>query len=184
MRPELVGITAIAVVAIVVMGWAVLLNRRTARLRSRFGPEYDREAQAAGPRRAEATLLMREKKVKKLRIRELVPAERVQLAIEWRALQSRFVDDPRGAVRDADKLIDRVMTLRGYPDSDFENRSAAISVGYPEVANNYRTAHVITLHRRHSQVTTEDLRDAMIHYRLLFDELLRPSSIGHHREVA
>ena len=172
---------AVIVVAVIVIAWSVLRKRRTEALQHRFGPEYNRALRDKGDR-AEAELLQRQKRVEKFPIRELSAAERERFVTDWRVVQSRFVDDPQGAVRDADQLVVRLMQTRGYPMSDFEQRAADISVDHPRVVDNYRAAHEIALRHERGQATTEDLRNAIIYYRSLFDELLsKPAEV---REVA
>lgn len=124
------------------------------------------------------------KRVEKFPIRELAVDERERFVTEWRVVQSRFVDDPKGAVREADELVSRLMQARGYPMSDFEQRAADISVDHPRVVDNYRAAHMIALRHRKGEATTEDLRSAIIYYRSLFDELLQTKPAGEKREVA
>ena len=166
-------VSVIAVVAIAVAAWAVLRTRNTSRLRSKFGPEYDHLLQSEGDRsRAEAELAHREKRVKKLNIRPLARQERDRFLHAWRKQQSEFVDDPRGAVSEADSLLTEVMTLRGYPTADFETQAADVSVDHATVVNSYREAHRIAERSRSGQATTEDLRQAMIYYRALFEELV------------
>jgi hypothetical protein len=136
----------------------------------------------SGPQRAEAALLDREKRVKEFPIRELSADERERFVSEWRIVQSRFVDDPRGAVAEADLLVDRLMQARGYPTTNFEQRAADISVTHPRVVDNYRAAHQIAVRHREGQASTEDLRNAIIYYRSLFDDLLETGT--HKKEVA
>lgn len=165
---------------VVILLIAVVSSRRQretrARIRARFGPEYGRAVQAHGSeRRAEAQLLDRTKRVEKLDIRELAPAERARFIDQWNALQARFVDSPRGAIAEADDLLVLLMEVRGYPMSDFEQRAADISVDHPIVVENYRAAHAIAQRLRRGQAGTEDLRKAMLHYRTLFDEMVNPT---------
>lgn len=181
MDPKIWVIIAAVVVAVIVIAWAVSRKRRTEALQHRFGPEYQRAVREKGDR-AEADLLERQRRVEKFSIRELSAAERERFISDWRVVQSRFVDDPQGAVRDADELVTRLMQTRGYPMSDFEQRAADISVDHPRVVDNYRAAHEIAIRHQRGQATTEDLRNAIIYYRSLFDELLsKPAEI---REVA
>ena len=180
-------VIAVAVIAVLIIAWLVMRRQRTVRLRQRFGPEYDRAAHEVGPARADSVLLEREKRVEKFSIRALAPDEGERFITDWRTVQSRFVDDPEGAVSAADLLVDKVMQARGYPMSDFEQRAADISVGHPHVVANYRAAHEIALRHRERQATTEDLRQAMIYYRSLFDELLKAPAttpVTDKREVA
>ena len=181
MNPAVVALIVIAVIAVLLIIWAVVRQRRTANLKKRFGPEYDRVVRETGPRKAEATLLEREKRVEKFHLKVLPSDERERFVSEWRAVQSLFVDDPKGAVNQADQLLGRVMTARGYPMSDFEQRAADVSVSHPNVVTNYRAAHEIALRHQQGQATTEDLRQAMIYYRSLFDDLLEPVPAGPRR---
>ena len=171
--------TAWIVVAIVVVGalilGAILWSRRarSEHLRDRFGPEYDRAVEAKGDRsKAEAELAERESRVKKLDIRPLDPAERRDFARRWDDVQARFVDDPERAVAFADALIGEVMKARGYPVSDFDQRAGDISVDHPIVVEHYHKAHDIAVRHQRGEASTEDLRQAMIHYRALFDDLV------------
>jgi hypothetical protein len=146
---------------------------RSRQLRSRFGPEYERVVEAAGDRgQAERSLEQRVERRRELQIRELSPADREQYAGEWRAVQSRFVDDPKGAVDDADALVSRVMTELGYPEGDFEQHAADVSVDHAVAVPGYRSAHAVLLSSARSQVATDDLRQAMVHYRELFAQLV------------
>jgi len=167
----------IAVVVIVAVGIGILLfarKRRTARLRTQFGgAEYTRAVKEGGSqRKAEAALDKRSDRVEGLHIRALGAGDRARFVESWRRVQARFVDGPGGAVTDADQLLGDVMSTRGYPMSNFEQRAADISVDYPLVLENYRSAHEIAIRQTHGQATTEELRQAMIHYRTLFDELV------------
>ena len=173
---------AVAVVVVLILTLVFMRKRRTENLRKRFGPEYDRTVREIGPRRAESKLYEREKRVEKFPIRPLSVSERQQFLAEWRAAQSRFVDDPRGAAEDADALVNKVMQSRGYPMSDFEQRAADVSVDHPRVVENYRAAHEIAIRQRSGEATTEDLRSALIYYRSLFDDLLETSTTK--KEVA
>jgi hypothetical protein len=153
--------------------WLFVRKRRTERLRAKFGgPEYARAVNEGGGRRqAEAGLDKRADRVESLHIRPLGPEDRARFVESWRRVQARFVDSPGGAVTEADQLLGDVMSTRGYPVSDFEQRAADISVDYPLVLENYRSAHEIVLRRTRGQASTEELRQAMIHYRTLFDQL-------------
>ena len=163
-------------IGIAILGVAALIfrrKRRTEALRTRFGPEYARALQEKGDRaEAEASLEDRKKRVERFHLRLLEPGDRIRFMESWRRVQARFVDEPRGAVTEADQLLGDVMSTRGYPVSDFEQRTADISVDYPKVVENYRAAHEIALRHAQGQASTEDLRQAMIHYRTLFDELV------------
>src|SRR5271155_711132 len=166
----------IAVVVIVVAGIGILLfvrRRRTEKLRTQFGgAEYTRAVKEGGSqRKAEAALDERAVRVERLHIRPLGPSDRARFMEAWARVQARFVDGPGGAVTDADQLLGDVMSVRGYPVSDFEQRAADISVDHPLVLENYRAAHQSALRQTRGQASTEDLRQAMIHYRTLFEEL-------------
>src|SRR6202030_4417609 len=164
------------VIFMVVVGIAAaifLKGRKTERLRTRFGPEYTRAVQKSGGRRqGEAGLQEREKRVEGFAIRPLAPSDRELYIASWRKVQAQFVDDPKSSVSEADRLLGDVMSTRGYSVSDFEQRSSDISVNHPLVVENYRAAHEIAVRHAKGQATTEDLRQAMIHYRKLFDELV------------
>ena len=185
MDPKMLVILVVAIVAIVVIVAAVMMQRRKAALRQRFGPEYERAVKERGSERAaQAVLAEREHRVSKFNIRDLEETERARYAERWRTVQSRFVDDPRGAVIDADDSVAALMGARGYPMSDFEQRAADLSVDHPRVVDNYRKAHAIALRHREGRASTEDLRQAMIHYRSLFEDLLNGHRPGDVREVA
>jgi hypothetical protein len=171
---ELALIIGLAVIVILgIVAWVVVRKRRTARLRTQFGSEYDRAVKEEGSRRhAEAGLKERTARVESLNIRPLAPGDRSRFVESWRRIEARFVDGPGGAVTEADQLLGDVMSTRGYPVSDFEQRAADISVDHPLVLENYRTAHEIALRQTKGQANTEDLRQAMIHYRTLFEELV------------
>ena len=167
-------IIAIALVVVAGMAtWLFVRKRRTERLRAKFGgPEYARAVNEGGGRRqAEAGLDKRADRVESFHIRPLGPEDRARFVASWARVQARFVDSPGGAVTEADQLLGDVMSTRGYPVSDFEQRAADISVDYPLVLENYRSAHEIVLRRTRGQASTEELRQAMIHYRTLFDQL-------------
>ncbi|MGA2356084.1 MAG: hypothetical protein ABSG02_16425 [Terriglobales bacterium] len=168
------GIVAVAVIAIV--GFFLARKRRSAQLRERFGPEYDRVLKKEGEaRRAEGVLQMRAQRREKFELRPLTAAARSDFSGRWRAVQSQFVDNPKAAVSGADQLVNELMQARGYPVSDFDQRAADISVDHPVVVENYRAAHDIALRHSSGQASTEDMRKAMVHYRDLFDELLDDS---------
>ena len=176
---------AVAVlIAIIASIWLYTRNRRTKELRSKFGPEYRRTARAEGDAaQAESILLEREKRVKKLEIKPLTDEQRNQFADHWEHAQAEFVDDPTGAVTHADKLVQEVMNVRGYPVTDFEQQVADISVDHPAVAQNYRLAHDIAIRHEKNDVGMEKLREAMLHYRALFADLLHDGGLQPVREV-
>jgi len=170
-------IAIIVLVVLVAAGIATLLllrKRRTEGLRDKFGgAEYARAVKEGGSRRhAEAGLDKRTKRVESFHVRPLAPGDRARFEDSWGRIQKRFVDGPASAVTEADQLLGDVMSTRGYPVSDFEQRAADISVDHPLVMENYRTAHGIALRQMKGQASTEDLRQAMIHYRTLFEELV------------
>ena len=147
---------------------------RTLAFRNRFGSEYDRAVvQHGSPREAEAKLADRETRVDALTIRELGATERERFVTEWHTVQSRFVDHPTIAVTEADNLINALLEARGYPQSDFEQRAADVSVNYPRVIEKYRVAHAIAVRLGEAEASTEELRTAMIQYRDIFDDLLQ-----------
>jgi hypothetical protein len=174
MDPRLIALAAAVIVIVAVGAWLYARKRRgtTAGLRQKFGPEYDRAVLAHGSK-AEAKLAGREKRVEMLNIRDLDLMEHERFSKQWQAVQSRFVDSPKGAVAEADDLVSSVMKARGYPVDNFDQRAADISVDHPRVVENYRLAHQIALRIGKDAATTEDLREAMIHYRALFEELVQ-----------
>lgn len=169
----------IAVVVAVTFVAMAARQRRTAALRQRFGPEYDRTVQASeGRRSAEADLRDRERQRAELDIKPLPEGMRARFAQQWQDLQERFVDQPSDAVVAADRLVYSVMDARGYPMRNFDAQADLVSVDHPEVVENYRVAHGIHERAQAQRATTEDLREALLRYRSLFDELLR-SQDGH-----
>ncbi|HET9681804.1 MAG TPA: hypothetical protein VFP19_07175 [Candidatus Limnocylindrales bacterium] len=163
----------VAVVAVGAVAWWAGQRRRSDRLRERFGPEYGRAVESTGDRsRAERELETRQERVEAFDIRPLEPAARDRFRDRWRETQALFVDDPASAVGQADDLIAEVMRARGYPVGDFEQRAADVSVNHPEVVDHYRTAHRIAERQRRGEADTESLRQAMVHYRALFSDLL------------
>jgi hypothetical protein len=171
----LIAVAVVAVLALVV--WQALTKRRTSRLQGRFGPEYDRTiGEADSKREAEAELAAREERRRELEIRPLSEAARERYLQNWQAVQAQFVDAPRAAVASADSLIQSVMAERGYPVEDFEQRAADVSVDHPHVVENYRQGHRLAQASASGEDSTEDLRQAMRHYRALFDELVEPDA--------
>lgn len=169
----IVAVVWVAAAAVALTVWIYLRKKQTERLQSKFGTEYDRLAAVEGDRgRAEKTLHEREKRVKELNLIPLAPEDRNQFARVWQQEQSGFVDDPRAAVANADRLVAEVMKVRGYPIGDFEQRAADISVDHASVVTNYRIAHDIALRDSNGETSTEELRTALLHYRTLFEELL------------
>ena len=165
---------AIAVVVVIALIAMAARQRRTTTLRQRFGPEYDRAVEAREDRRAgEAELRDRERQRARLDIRPLPEDMRARFAREWQDLQERFVDQPPEAVVAADRLVYSVMETRGYPMGDFDAQADLVSVDHPEVVENYRFAHGVRERVQAQRASTEDLREALLRYRSLFDELLR-----------
>lgn len=167
-------LVALAVLALVVIALVWMRKRRSAQLRDRFGDEYERLAKRTGDEgKAEALLAAREKRVASFTLRPLEPARRDGFVGRWREVQAQFVDDPKIAVSRADGLLGEVMEARGYPVADdFYQRAADLSVEHADVVSNYRTAHDIAERHQRGEAGTEDLRQAMIHYRALFDDLV------------
>lgn len=167
-----IAVVVLLVIAAIVL--TALRKRRTERLREGFGPEYDRTVDRADNRReAEKHLSAREERRQQLDIRPLAPAARERYAGEWTEAQSRFVDNPAGAIAEADRLVTSVMRDRGYPMDDFETRADDISVDHPRLVDDFRSAHRISERSGREGVSTEDQRQAMVHFRSLFEELLR-----------
>lgn len=170
----IVTLTIVVVVILVALGLVALLwRRRSLKLQEQFGPEYKHAVRQYGDaRKAEAELAAREKRVRKLEIRPPTQEDQSRFAEVWRRTQARFVDEPSKAIDEADGLIKEVMQTRGYPVGDFEQRAADISVDHPDVVINYRAGREIAERNKSGQATTEDLRQAMMHYRSLFEELV------------
>ena len=167
----IVVVALLAIVAILV--WRAGQRRRSERLQTQFGPEYERAVEQAPDRgKAEAELEARQERVAALEIKPLEPATRTRFIEQWRVAQARFVDDPMQAIREADDLIGEVMTARGYPMTEFEQRAADISVDHPDVVEHYRAGQALTRSAASDDVTTEDLRQGLVHYRALFQDLL------------
>jgi FtsZ-interacting cell division protein ZipA len=166
-------VAIVVVAALVIAGVFWSRRRRSEHLKDRFGREYARTVEATGDRsKAESDLADREKRVEKLDIRPLTAEERRDFGRRWDEVQARFVDDPPRAVAFADALLGEVMKARGYPVSDFDQRAGEISVDHPVVVEHYHKAHDIAVRHERGEASTEDLRQAMIHYRALFDNLV------------
>jgi hypothetical protein len=175
-------LVAIIVIVVILVVVAVLVaqRRRSQGLQDRFGPEYERTVAREGDRRtAESRLTEREKRRRELDIVELDSAARTRYLEAWRVTQGKFVDDPAAATGEADTLVATVMRERGYPVDDFDQRAADISVDHPKVAEDYRAAHAISQANEQGLATTDDLRQAFVHYRSLFVELLEPDGDAH-----
>ncbi|HKU24061.1 MAG TPA: hypothetical protein VJQ54_01250 [Candidatus Sulfotelmatobacter sp.] len=169
----LIAVVVIAVIVVAAIGFISSRKRRSRKLQEHFGPEYDRVLKQEGDqRKAEGVLEFREKRREKFKIRPLSATDRQSFSTRWREVQARFVDDPRGAVTVADSLVTDVMQARGYPIGEFDQRTADLSVDYPTIVDNYRAGHDIAMRHSEGKASTEDLRQAMVHYRVLFEELL------------
>ncbi len=175
-------IVAVALVAVLVIAgiliWVFSRRRHMAQLREHFGPEYDHTVEAMGDeRKAIAELEERQKQVGALDIKPLSIVQRDRFLSQWRGIQTNFVDDPRQSIVSADQLIQEVMQVRGYPVTDFEQQAAVLSVHYPKVVSNYRAAHEIAEKNAQGQADTEELRQAMVYYRSLFEDLLETEGV-------
>jgi hypothetical protein len=177
-NPTVIAVLAIVVLALIIAIAVIWYRRSTAmRLRKHFGAEYERTVFEQGSeRKAEEVLAERETRVHKLKLRELGAAQRDRFAEDWNMVQARFVDHPKGALIEADELVTALMQARGYPVTGFEESVDDISVNYPRVTENYRSAHTVAVLSARGQVSTEELRTAMIQYRNLFDEILKTDS--------
>ena len=166
------GVVIVALLALA--AWFLSRKKKqSGRLQQRFGAEYGRAVGKLGGRvKAESELKAREKRVDHLTITALAPAEAARFSQAWNALQGRFVDNPKGVVVQADQLVRDLMLKRGYPMGDFESRAADISVDHPAVVENYRAAQAIAARNERGEADTEELRKAVVHYRVLFDEML------------
>lgn len=180
MNTTYVFIFAVVVVLVILgiaLGVVFSSRQRSKRLQNKFGPEYDRTVQNVGSeKKAQVELNERQKHVDTLNIKPL-SADRGRYTAEWAAVQAKFVDQPGEATQEADKLIMQVMQARAYPISDFEQRAADLSVTYPTLVNNYRAAREIALKNEQHSANTEELRQAFIYYRSLFEELLKEETI-------
>jgi hypothetical protein len=171
----------IAIAVVVVIGFVAVEARKrsSAGLRNRFGPEYDRAVDNSDDRHAaEAGLRERERERAQFDIKPLPEADRLRFADEWRDLQELFVDQPAEAAAGADVLITRVMEAQGYPMKDFDAQAELVSVDHPNTVENYRFAHAVQQRSGAQQASTEDLREALLRYRSLFEELLGPEGNG------
>lgn len=169
----LIAIAVAAVVIIAVVAAIAWSSYQSKRLKSRFGPEYDAVLRRTGSKaKAEKELRRREQRVEKFRIVPLSSADAAKFSQAWNRLQTSFVDDPKGVLIEADKLVRDLLVKRGYPVADFELRAADISVDHPVVVSNYRSAQRIVSLDQRGEASTEDLRKAVVHFRALFDELL------------
>ena len=169
----LIAIVAVALILVAFVAWLAWSANQSKRLKQRFGPEYDAVLKRTGSKaKAEAELRRRQKRVDSFEIVPLAPAEATRFSQAWTRLQGSFVDDPKGVLIEADRLVRELLAKRGYPVADFELRAADISVDHPVVVNNYRAAQRIVSLDQRGEASTEDLRKAVVHFRALFDELL------------
>jgi hypothetical protein len=181
-NPAIVGVIClVALVVVLAVVWVVTRQRnrrRTAELRARFGSEYDLALREYGSRsKAERALMERVNRVNRMTIRPLTEAEREQYFAEWEAVQARFIDHPRGAVTEADELINSILKARGYEGGPFDRRIADLSVNHAGLIEPYRRANDVTVGAGRNEVTTEELRSAMILYRALIEELLQAGAV-------
>jgi len=182
-NPATVLAIVIALVVVAALVWIFTRQKRTQQLKRQFGPEYERTLHEKGDvRQAERDLRHRAHRVREFDIRPLAPDQRARFSDEWRSQQARFVDEPHGALVEADHLVTEVMKVRGYPVADFDQNASDISVDHPHVVENYRAAHAIAERDERGEASTEDLRKAMVYFRSLFEDLLadRPVERGAH----
>jgi hypothetical protein len=178
-------IAVIVVVAIIAFVVSAMRRRQADSLRNQFGSEYDRTVEETGNERRAGTILKeRVQRVQALNIVPLSYTDREEYQAQWKNVQAQFVDDPAGAVSNADGLVQDVMAKRGYPVGDFAQRTADISVDHHDVVEHYRAAHDIATAEESGNASTEDLRQAMVHYRALFEDLLRPETATMGQEAA
>jgi len=168
----MVGLAIVALLIILVVASRHRARARRAELKSKFGPEYDRAAEKYGPDQVDRELASRERRVGQFQARELSASDRARFLASWSSIQARFVDDPGIAVADANELINEVMRAQGYPTEHFEQRVADLSVDHAAVVQHYRAAKALADSNRNGQVNTEELRQAVVHYRVLFADLL------------
>jgi hypothetical protein len=166
-----IGVVVVAIFVVIAIA-LIVKSQRSQRLKSRFGPEYNRAVEETGSKtQAEAKLEKLAKRVRSFKINELSPTARADSISAWQKIQGRFVDDPKSALAEADTLIQKIMMARGYPVTEFEQRAADLSVDHPLIVEHYRAGHDIAVRHAQGQASTEDMRQAMIHYRTLFAEL-------------
>jgi hypothetical protein len=174
MDQNLVLILVVAAIALVAILGFVLMSRKrhTQHLQQAFGSEYGRVVDEKGRTRAEKELLERKQRFDRALVRDLSDDDRRRYTDLWHSVQNRFVDSPMAAVTEADQLISEVMRMRGYPAGDFDQRVADVAIGHPGLVDHYRSACTIADKSRHGKSDTEELRQALVHYRALFEELL------------
>ena len=173
MSTPIIILIAVIVVLLLIAAWFIARRERAKHLRQRFGPEYTRAVRHYGNEsRAQDALAARTRRMEKIHIRALTREDHDRFLGRWETVQRGFVDDPAGSIQQADVLVNEVMHVRGYPVGDFEHNAEDISVDHPHVVQNYRAAHSIAELHEAGDASTEDLRQALVHYRALFDELL------------
>lgn len=170
--PVAIAVVVLLVAAVAFLLWRNAPARKRQQLREKFGPEYDVAVEQYGASRAQRVLEARARRVGKLPLRSISASECATFSQSWRRRQEQFVDTPSAAVSGAHELVQRVMLARGYPVEDFEQSVADLSVEYGGIVSHYRAAHQLEQANRSGQINTEELRQAMVHYRALFDELL------------
>ncbi|WP_433271443.1 hypothetical protein ACQPWR_27200 [Micromonospora vinacea] len=171
-------LVVLVIVAVLAVAARSLNNRRS--LRNRFGPEYDRVVAEQDSRSAaERELRDRERRHAELTLTPLTPESRARYAAAWEELQVRFIDSPGETVGDADELVTRLIEEQGYPTGDFSDQIAHLSVEHARTLTNYRDAHEIHLRNSRGEASTEELRQAVVHYRALFADLLGEEPVGH-----
>jgi hypothetical protein len=182
----ILGIIVLALAIVAVVAWyTVTRRRRTQSLHAQYGSEYERAlANASSKRAGEAELVKRQERVEQLAIRPLTPEQREMYGQQWRDVQEAFVDSPGRAVTKADSLVAEVMRERGYPMANFEQRAADLSVNHASLVQNYRAARDVAERHRRGIGTTEELRRAMVYYREMFEDLLRPDDSLSDRPVS
>lgn len=180
-----IGITLIVLVVLVAVALLVRKSLQRKRLRDKFGPEYDRVVQRTDNRMAaERELVEREREHSKLELRPLTPVTRDSYERNWARIQEQFVDSPAAAVGQADRLVTDLMAERGYPTEGYERQASLLSVAHGRAIEHYRRAHAISQRQQRGEASTEDLRNAMVHYRTLFEDLLGDRHEGESREGA
>jgi hypothetical protein len=179
----IIGVGVVALL-IALAAWFYTVRRQRVSLRERFGPEYERTVEAVGAERADSVLRDRAERVSRFKLHKLSPEQASAFSREWRRIQSRFVDDPAAAVGEADDFVTQVMTARGYPLEDFDRRAADLSVDHPVVVQNYRAARALAMRRQRGESGTEEMRQAVVNYRALVDELLEIDTHDTHRRAS
>lgn len=182
-------LTVVILVAVALLAgvtvWALMRRQRSEQLKQRFGPEYERTLQTAGTlSEAEKALADRAARVDRFKLRPLSRDQADAFSREWKRVQATFVDDPDRAVGDADNLVTQVMAARGYPIEDFDRRAEDVSVDHPNVVENYRVGRALVLRRKRGEAGTEELRQAVVNYRALFDDLLEVEEVHHARRAS